>query len=120
MVSHTSMDSSKNMTVINFARSRAQSFVSIGFSCTISEIQNTGIPNVLAHGKSYEHGSVKKRDGHKLYVKSHAESSFDRFFVYRLENLKYWSFPTYWPKGSRTNTISWKNATVINFEQSHE
>ncbi|RRT31298.1 hypothetical protein B296_00058116, partial [Ensete ventricosum] len=28
----------KNETVINFARSR----VSIGFSCTISEIQNTG------------------------------------------------------------------------------
>ncbi|RWW55918.1 hypothetical protein BHE74_00037401 [Ensete ventricosum] len=27
---------------INFARSRAQSRVSIGFSCTISKIQNTG------------------------------------------------------------------------------
>ncbi|RZS25890.1 hypothetical protein BHM03_00059163 [Ensete ventricosum] len=29
------------MTVINFARSRALSRVSIGFSCTVSKIQNT-------------------------------------------------------------------------------
>ncbi|RWW50798.1 hypothetical protein BHE74_00042900, partial [Ensete ventricosum] len=28
------------------------------------------IPDVLAHGKSYEHGFVKKRNGHKLCVKS--------------------------------------------------
>ncbi|RWV77249.1 hypothetical protein GW17_00061945, partial [Ensete ventricosum] len=53
------------------------------------------IPNVLAHGKSYEHGFAKKHDGHKLYGKSHAESSFDRFFVHHLRNLKYWPFPTY-------------------------
>ncbi|RZR90603.1 hypothetical protein BHM03_00018514 [Ensete ventricosum] len=32
----------KNMTVINFAQSHVQSRVSIDFSCTISEIQNTG------------------------------------------------------------------------------
>ncbi|RWW55914.1 hypothetical protein BHE74_00037396 [Ensete ventricosum] len=38
----TSMVSRKNATIINFARSRAQSRVSIGFSCTISEIQNIG------------------------------------------------------------------------------
>ncbi|RWV77830.1 hypothetical protein BHE74_00059832 [Ensete ventricosum] len=42
MVSHTSMVSRKNATVINFARSRALSQVSIGFSCTVSKIQNTG------------------------------------------------------------------------------
>ncbi|RWW54790.1 hypothetical protein BHE74_00038608 [Ensete ventricosum] len=53
------------------------------------------IPDVLAHGKSYKHGFTKKRDGHKLCAKSRAESSFDRFFVYRLGNSKYWSFPTY-------------------------
>ncbi|RRT56180.1 hypothetical protein B296_00014241 [Ensete ventricosum] len=40
------------------------------------------IPNVLAHGKSYEHGFRKKRDDHKLYAKS----SFDRFFMHRLGN----------------------------------
>ncbi|RWW73413.1 hypothetical protein BHE74_00018739 [Ensete ventricosum] len=28
------------------------------------------IPNVLAHGKSYEHNFMKKHDGHTLY-KSH-------------------------------------------------
>ncbi|RWV89208.1 hypothetical protein GW17_00048654 [Ensete ventricosum] len=38
MVNRMSMDSRKNTTVINFAQSR----VSIGFSCTVSEIQNTG------------------------------------------------------------------------------
>ncbi|RWV80480.1 hypothetical protein GW17_00058246, partial [Ensete ventricosum] len=49
------------------------------------------IPNVLAHGKSYEYGLMKKHDGHKICTKS----SFDRFFVHRLENSKYWPFPTY-------------------------
>ncbi|RRT42211.1 hypothetical protein B296_00054282, partial [Ensete ventricosum] len=48
------------------------------------------IPNVLAHRKSYEHGFMKKCDGHKLYKKSH----FNRFFMHRLRNSKYWPFPT--------------------------
>ncbi|RWV88370.1 hypothetical protein BHE74_00042967, partial [Ensete ventricosum] len=38
------------------------------------------IPNVLAHGNSYEHGFMKKRDGYKLCTKS----SFDRCFTHRL------------------------------------
>ncbi|RZS28113.1 hypothetical protein BHM03_00061676 [Ensete ventricosum] len=42
MGSRTSTLSQKNTTVINFARSRALSRVLIGFSCTVSEIQNTG------------------------------------------------------------------------------
>ncbi|RRT31243.1 hypothetical protein B296_00058276, partial [Ensete ventricosum] len=50
---------------------------------------------LLAHGKSYKHDSVKKYDGHKLCAKSHAESRFDRFFVHRLKNSKYWPFPMY-------------------------
>ncbi|RRT50426.1 hypothetical protein B296_00014734, partial [Ensete ventricosum] len=49
------------------------------------------IPNVLAHGKSYEHDFVKKRNGHKLC----ANLRFDRFFVHRLKNSKYWQIPTY-------------------------
>ncbi|RZS19876.1 hypothetical protein BHM03_00052334 [Ensete ventricosum] len=53
------------------------------------------IPDVLAHGKSYENGFAKKCDSHKLCAKSHVESSFDRFFVYRMRNSKYWPFPTY-------------------------
>ncbi|RRT60671.1 hypothetical protein B296_00032659 [Ensete ventricosum] len=32
----------KNLTVIHFAQCHAQSRGSIGFSCTISEFQNTG------------------------------------------------------------------------------
>ncbi|RZS24157.1 hypothetical protein BHM03_00057186 [Ensete ventricosum] len=122
MGSRTSTVSQKNSTVIYFERSRAQSRVSIGFSCSVSEIQNTShsrrispcdvlrarfrektrrsytlhevvrrvefrsvfrvpsqkfkilaIPYILAHGKSYEHGFMKKRNSHKSCV----ESSFD-------------------------------------------
>ncbi|RWW36506.1 hypothetical protein BHE74_00058469, partial [Ensete ventricosum] len=51
------------------------------------------IPNVLAHGKSFEHGFVKKCDGHKLCTKSRTKSSFDRFFMHHLRNSKYWPFP---------------------------
>ncbi|RZS21757.1 hypothetical protein BHM03_00054440 [Ensete ventricosum] len=42
MGSRTSMVSGKYATAINNARSRAQSRVSIDFSCTILEIQNIG------------------------------------------------------------------------------
>ncbi|RRT31142.1 hypothetical protein B296_00056032, partial [Ensete ventricosum] len=49
------------------------------------------IHDVLAHGKSYEHGFMKKRDGHKLCE----ESSLVRFFVHRLGNSKYWLFTMY-------------------------
>ncbi|RWV78863.1 hypothetical protein GW17_00060093 [Ensete ventricosum] len=42
MVSRTSMVLQKNATMTNFARSRAQIRVSIGFSCTVLEIQNIG------------------------------------------------------------------------------
>ncbi|RRT64620.1 hypothetical protein B296_00012730 [Ensete ventricosum] len=52
------------------------------------------IPNVLAHGMSYEHSFGKKKyDDHKRCAKSRAKSSFDRVFVHRLKNLKYWQFP---------------------------
>ncbi|RWW56593.1 hypothetical protein BHE74_00036681 [Ensete ventricosum] len=86
------------------------------FFCIVSEFQNIGhsqrishekvefrsvfrapsqnfkilaIPNVLDHGKSYEHGFKKKCDGHKLCPKSRVESCFDRFFMYRLGISKY-------------------------------
>ncbi|RRT42686.1 hypothetical protein B296_00010886 [Ensete ventricosum] len=49
------------------------------------------IPNALAHGKSYEHGFMKKCDSHKLSSKSRAK----RFFIHRLKNSKYWPFPMY-------------------------
>ncbi|RRT43171.1 hypothetical protein B296_00050313, partial [Ensete ventricosum] len=44
------------------------------------------IPNLLAHGKSYKHGFMKKRDGHKVCTKSRAKSSFDQFFMQCLVN----------------------------------
>ncbi|RWW55763.1 hypothetical protein BHE74_00037563, partial [Ensete ventricosum] len=43
------------------------------------------IPNVLDHGKSYEHSFMKKCDSHKICAKS----SFDRFFMHSLGNSKY-------------------------------
>ncbi|RWV86450.1 hypothetical protein GW17_00051656, partial [Ensete ventricosum] len=53
------------------------------------------IPNILAHGKSYEHGLTKRRDCNKLCTKSRAMSRFDQFFLHHLRILKYWSFPMY-------------------------
>ncbi|RRT32488.1 hypothetical protein B296_00038290, partial [Ensete ventricosum] len=53
------------------------------------------ITNVLVLRKPYEHSFEKKRDGQKFCAKSCADSSFDRFFVHRLKNSKYWLFPTY-------------------------
>ncbi|RRT31137.1 hypothetical protein B296_00056023 [Ensete ventricosum] len=44
MVSHVSMVSRKNATVINIAQSR----VSIDFSCTVSEIQSTGYSQCIS------------------------------------------------------------------------
>ncbi|RZR96098.1 hypothetical protein BHM03_00025059, partial [Ensete ventricosum] len=84
------------------------------FRALSRKFKTLAIPDVLAHRKSYEHGFTKKHDGHKLCAKSGAESSFDRFFVHRLKNSKYWPFLTYQPMGSLMNTVSRKNTTVIN------
>ncbi|RWW76979.1 hypothetical protein BHE74_00014879, partial [Ensete ventricosum] len=73
------------------------------------------IPNVLGNGKLYEHGFMKKHDSHKHCAKS----SFNRFFVYRLRNSKFKPIPSYLTIGSRTSIVSRKNATVINFAESH-
>ncbi|RRT68425.1 hypothetical protein B296_00035782 [Ensete ventricosum] len=62
------------------------------------------IPNVFGNGKSYEHGFMKKYDGHKLCV----NSSFNWFFIYRLENSKFNPIPMYLPLGSRTRLVSQK------------
>ncbi|RRT31408.1 hypothetical protein B296_00057816 [Ensete ventricosum] len=51
---------------------RAQSRVSIIFCALSRKFKILAIPDVLAHGKSYEHGFMKKRDGHKLCAKSRA------------------------------------------------
>ncbi|RZS25728.1 hypothetical protein BHM03_00058963 [Ensete ventricosum] len=91
MGSRTSTISRKNTTVINLCKVvRKVKFRSI-FRAPSQKFKILAIPNILAHGKSYEHGFSKKCDGHKLCVKS----SFDWFFVHRLKNLKYWPFPTY-------------------------
>ncbi|RRT67232.1 hypothetical protein B296_00038123 [Ensete ventricosum] len=62
---------------------------------------------------------MKQHDDYKHCAKSHAKSSFDRFFVHRLENSKFKPFPMYLTLGSCTSLVSRKNAMVINFVQSH-
>ncbi|RRT31833.1 hypothetical protein B296_00051509 [Ensete ventricosum] len=95
MESRKSMISQKNSTVIYLREVvRIVKFRSV-FYAPSQTFKILAIPDMLAHGKSYEHGFTKKRDGHKLCAKSHADSSFDRFFVYHLGNSKYWPFPTY-------------------------
>ncbi|URD92570.1 hypothetical protein MUK42_37234, partial [Musa troglodytarum] len=51
------------------------------------------IPNLLALGKLHKLGFAKKRDGHKLCIKS----KFDQFFACHLKNSKSWLFPTCYP-----------------------
>ncbi|RWW36505.1 hypothetical protein BHE74_00058470 [Ensete ventricosum] len=73
------------------ARSRVQSV----FCAPSQKFKILAIPNVLAYGNSYEHCLMKKCDGHKICAKSCAKSSFEQFFILRLGDSKYWSFPTY-------------------------
>ncbi|RZS24065.1 hypothetical protein BHM03_00057096 [Ensete ventricosum] len=62
--------------------------VSIDFSCTVSEFQNTGHSQLLAYGRSYKNGFVKKCDGHTVCTKSSAKL-FDLFSVLHLRTSKY-------------------------------
>ncbi|RZR87115.1 hypothetical protein BHM03_00014433 [Ensete ventricosum] len=70
---------------------------------------------MLAHGKLYEHGFAKKRDGHKLCAKSR----FDRFFTHHLGISKYRPFATsnVLALGKSYEHDFPKNATVIIFAQ---
>ncbi|RZS16619.1 hypothetical protein BHM03_00048641 [Ensete ventricosum] len=77
--------------VINFERSQ----VSIVFRAQSQKFKMLAIHYVLALEKSYENGFTKKYDGHKLCAKSRAELSFERFFMHRLKNSKYWPISTY-------------------------
>ncbi|RWW79410.1 hypothetical protein BHE74_00012305 [Ensete ventricosum] len=74
------MVSRKNVTVKKFARSR----VRLVFCAPSRKFKILAIPCVFAHGKSYEHGFLKKYNGHKHCTKS----SFNRFFV-RLLSRKF-------------------------------
>ncbi|RWV77674.1 hypothetical protein GW17_00061465, partial [Ensete ventricosum] len=75
----------KKVTVINFACK--VEFRSV-FHAPSQNFKILAIPNVLAHGKSYEHGFTKKYGSHKHYAESSAKSSFIRFFTHRLKILK--------------------------------
>ncbi|RZS07475.1 hypothetical protein BHM03_00038299 [Ensete ventricosum] len=90
MGSRRSTISLKNMTVINFVQSRV----------------------------SYEHGFVKKCDGHKHRLKSRAKLSFDRFFVHHQENFEIQDIPNILARGKSYEHDFMKNATITNFTQS--
>ncbi|RWW56825.1 hypothetical protein BHE74_00036426 [Ensete ventricosum] len=72
MESRTNMVSGKNMTVINFARSRRIVEYRSILSAPSRKLKILTNPDVLAHGKSYEHGFGKEHDGHKFCAKSRA------------------------------------------------
>ncbi|RRT40427.1 hypothetical protein B296_00044174, partial [Ensete ventricosum] len=68
----------KKVTIIKVVRE--VEFRSV-FRAPSQKFKIMAIPNILANGKSYEHGFKKKRDGHELCAKSRVKSSLDRFFV---------------------------------------
>ncbi|RRT31241.1 hypothetical protein B296_00058282 [Ensete ventricosum] len=97
---------------------------------SIWKLKILAFSDVLAQGKSYEHGFVKKRDDHKHCVKSCAESSFNRFFVHCLfefrsifhapsRKFKILANPNVLAHGKSYEHGFVKNATVINFTRSH-
>ncbi|RZR97257.1 hypothetical protein BHM03_00026398 [Ensete ventricosum] len=88
-------DFEKKSTVIYLRKiMRRVEFRSI-FRALSQKFKILAIPDVLAHGKLYEQGFMKKCDGHKFCMKSRADSSLDLLFLHRIENSKYWPFPTY-------------------------
>ncbi|RRT37379.1 hypothetical protein B296_00059253, partial [Ensete ventricosum] len=72
------------------AKSRSVEFRSV-FHTPSRKFKILIIPDVLAHGKLYEYDFMKKHE----VIKFVRKSSFDQFFVHRLENSKYWPFPMY-------------------------
>ncbi|RZR95035.1 hypothetical protein BHM03_00023824, partial [Ensete ventricosum] len=65
----------KNTTIINFAQIKFRSI----FCSLYQNFKILFIPNVLAHGKTYEHGFAKKCDSRKLCTMSRRKSSDDHF-----------------------------------------
>ncbi|RRT43080.1 hypothetical protein B296_00027670 [Ensete ventricosum] len=76
-----------------YAMSRPVAFRLV-FRAPYRKFKILAISDELAHGKSYEHGFIKKCDGHKLCAMLRSESSFDQFFAHHLRNSKYLPFPT--------------------------
>ncbi|RWW39533.1 hypothetical protein BHE74_00055131 [Ensete ventricosum] len=65
MGSHTNMVSRKNAMVINFREVASRVEFQSVFRAPFRKFKILANPNVLAHGKSYEHGFTKKYDDHK-------------------------------------------------------
>ncbi|RZR77635.1 hypothetical protein BHM03_00002754 [Ensete ventricosum] len=110
MGSHTNTVSQKNATVETL---RKVEFRSV-FRAPSQKFKILAIPNVLAHGKSYEHGFAKKRDSHKLCAKS----SFNQFFVYRLKKFKMMAIPNVLTLSQKLKILVIPN--VLAHEKSYE
>ncbi|RWW51764.1 hypothetical protein BHE74_00041858 [Ensete ventricosum] len=78
----------KNVMVINFAQIKFR----LVFHAPSSKFKILVIPNVLAHGKSYEHDFIKKCDGHKHCTKS-CEAEFQSVFRALSPKLKMLAIP---------------------------
>ncbi|RZS23463.1 hypothetical protein BHM03_00056404 [Ensete ventricosum] len=104
MGNRTSTVSRKNRTIVTFEQSRTRSRLMskatrevefrLVFRSPSRKFKILAIPNVLAHGKSYEQGFVKKCNVHRLCAMSRAKSSFDRVFMHHLRKSKYRPFET--------------------------
>ncbi|RWW74930.1 hypothetical protein BHE74_00017073 [Ensete ventricosum] len=77
----------KNAMVINFAQSRAQSRVSIDFSCTVSEFQYTSHSQSIGPSDVVRAWFHKKCDGHKLYFRSVFRAPSRNFNVLAIPNV---------------------------------
>ncbi|RZS08673.1 hypothetical protein BHM03_00039677 [Ensete ventricosum] len=71
------------------ARGRLVEFRSIFYAPSQISKYWLAIPNIFAHGKSYDHSFMKKHDSDKHCAKSRAASSFYQFFVHCLRISKY-------------------------------
>ncbi|RWV92480.1 hypothetical protein GW17_00045137, partial [Ensete ventricosum] len=99
-------------------KSHVRRRVSIGFSCTVSEIQKTGHSQPISPWEVIRARFRENTHGHN-FARSHARSRVSISFsctVSKIQNTGHSQRIS--PMGSRTSMVSRKNATFINFVRS--
>ncbi|RZR95953.1 hypothetical protein BHM03_00024860, partial [Ensete ventricosum] len=99
-------------------KSHVRRRVSIGFSCTVSEIQKTGHSQPISPWEVIRARFRENTHGHN-FAQSHARSRVSIDFsctVSKIQNTGHSQRIS--PMGSRTSMVSRKNATFINFVRS--
>ncbi|RWW04580.1 hypothetical protein GW17_00032189, partial [Ensete ventricosum] len=84
--------------------------------CALSQkFKILAIPNIFACRKSYEHGFIKKCDGHKLCIRSR----FDRIFMHHLaRKVKILAIPNVLAQAQKFKILTIPN--VLAYEKSYE